>query len=257
MKIDVRDLSFSYNTHGDHLVLFSNISFSLLDGDILTILGPNGAGKTTFARCLLGMQNGYQGDILIDGISVKSLSIKKRAKLIGFAMAPSYNPIELNVLDYVCLGTAASLGLFESPSSNQYQYAVQLCNNHGIGHLIRRKISTLSQGEQQLASLVRILVQNPPIIVFDEPTASLDLNNQRQFLDLLQTLSKKGKIIIQISHDPNHVLLLGGKVLLLSKDISMFGMVEEIVTQTALSMLYSTDLTILAQGDSRAVAFKN
>ena len=257
MEFRVQDLGFSYGAYDHHSTLFSNISFSLFDGDILTILGPNGVGKTTLAKCLLGMQNGYQGDILIDETSIKSLSIKERAKLMGFAMVSTYEHIELTVLDYVCLGTAATLSLLSSPSSDQYQQAAQLCTTHGIGHLINRKMSTLSQGEQQLASLVRILVQNPRIILLDEPTASLDLKNQRQFLTVLQNLGKKGKIVIQISHDPNHVLLLGGKALLLSKDVTMFGMTENIVNKATLSMLYGTNLTILYNKDSRAVAFSD
>ena len=256
MEFKVQSLSFSYNIHHDP-ALFSDISFSLFDGDILTILGPNGAGKTTFVRCLLGMQSGYQGDILIDGISVKGLSIKERAKLMGFAMASSYDHIELTVLDYVCLGTAAGLNLLSSPSASQYRRAAQLCAAHGIGHLVDRKMSTLSQGEQQLASLVRILVQDPSIIIFDEPAASLDLKNQRQFLGLLQRLSAEGKIIVQISHDPNHVLFLSGKALLLSNHTSMFGTAEDIVTQSTLSTLYGTDLIILSQGERQSVAFLN
>ncbi len=252
MEFRAQDLGFSYDHHP---LLFSDISFSLFDGDILTILGPNGAGKTTLAKCLLGMQNGCRGDVLIDGISVKSLSIKERARLMGFARVSSYDHIELTVLDYVCLGTAATLSLWSSPSSDQYRRAAQLCATHGIGHLINRKMSTLSQGEQQIASLVRIFVQDPKIILLDEPTASLDLKNQRQFLSLLQSLSTKGKIIIQISHDPDHALLVGSKALLLSKDTSLFGRVEEVVTKTTLSMLYGTNLTILSQEESRAVAF--
>lgn len=257
MEFSVHNLSFSYDSHAHSKVLFSDISFSLFNGDIMTILGPNGAGKTTLVKCLLGMQSGYQGDVLIDGISVKSLSIKERARLMGFVMASSCDCIQLTVLDYVCLGTAANLDLLSSPSLEQYQRAVQICTTYGIGHLIHRKMSTLSQGEQQLASLSRILMQDSNIILFDEPTASLDLKNQRQFLNLLWHLSAEGKIIIQISHDPNQALLLRGKTLLLSKNISKFGAVEEIITEATLSMLYGTDLTILSKKGIQAVAFSN
>lgn len=256
MEFKVQDLSFSYGVPRDP-PLFSDVSFLLSDGDIMTILGSNGAGKTTLARCLLGMQNGYKGDILVDGMSVKRLSIKERARLMGFAAVSSYDYIQLTVLDYVCLGTAAAINALCAPSSDQYRQAAQLCANHGIGHLMARKMSTLSQGEQQLASLVRILVQNSKIVLFDEPAASLDLKNQRQFLGLLQNLSAEGKITIQISHDPNHTLLLGGKVLMLSKGLSVFGAVADIVTKDALSALYGTDLTILSQNNRKAITFSN
>lgn len=118
MEFKVQDLSFSYDVPRDP-PLFSGVSFLLSDGDIMTILGSNGAGKTTLARCLLGMQNGYKGDILVDGISVKRLSIKERAKLMGFAMISSYDYIQLTVLDYVCLGTAATINTLSAPSSDQ------------------------------------------------------------------------------------------------------------------------------------------
>lgn len=254
MQLEVNQLSFGYQKEQP---LFSDVSFRLQTGEILTILGVNGVGKTTLVRCLLQLVRGYTGTVLADGRDLKGMSLKERAEKIGYAMLNDNGDCDMRVLDYVCLGYTAKLKYFAVPSKRQYEEAGALLEQYGIGHLAGRLLGTLSQGEKQLVVTMRVLVQNPQMIVFDEPTAALDLKHQKEMLDLFQKLRKEGKLIVQISHNPNHALYLGGKVLMLQKDgTAVFGSAEEILTAENLSRLYEVPLTLIGTETSAVISYK-
>ena len=104
-----------------------------------------------------------------------------------------------------------------------------------------------------MTSILRVLLQNPDIVVFDEPTAALDLRNQKELIKLLILLKKQGKIVIQISHNPNHVFQVGGKVLLLFQDKTVYGNVNDVITSESLSKLYGTDISIVTINDKKVI----
>lgn len=253
MRLEINELSYGFQK--DNL-LFSRVSFELREGDILTILGVNGVGKTTLARCLLQLVRGYSGTVLMDGKNMKEMSLKERAGNIGYAMLNDLGDCDMQVLDYICLGYTAKLRYFAVPSDRQYAGAVGLMKQYGISHLAGRMISTLSQGEKQMIVTMRVLVQNPQVIVFDEPTAALDLKNQKEMLDLFLKLKAEGKIIIQISHNPNHALYLGGKALLLGEDgVATVGNTENVLTGENLSRLYGVPLKLVCTKESTVVCY--
>lgn len=254
MRLEVNELSYGFQKENP---LFSRVTFEVQNGDILTILGVNGVGKTTLARCLLQLVRGYSGTVLMDGKDMRKMSLKERAESIGFAMLNDLADCDMRVLDYVCLGYTAKLRYFAAPSDKQYEEALLLLEQYGLVPLAGRMISTLSQGEKQLIVTMRVLVQNPQVIVFDEPTAALDLKHQKEMLDLFLKLREEGKIIIQISHNPNHALYLGGKVLLLKTDgRATVGNTEEVLTEENLSGLYDVPLRLVYTEGNTVVSYK-
>ena len=240
MKLKIDKLGFSYGSRQ----LFKDVSFLLTSGSILTILGVNGAGKTTFVKCVMQFIPNYQGEVTLDGVKIKDIPMRKRAELIGYVALNDISEYDITVLDYISLGLASKVDYFSCPTDAQYQAIVHLCEKYNFQHLINRKVKALSQGERQMASVLRVLTQNPSIIVFDEPTAALDLKNQKELLELMLQLKEKGKIVIQISHNPNHAFRVGGKALLLFSDKNVFGDVNEIITENTLSDLYGTKISI-------------
>lgn len=242
MRLRIDNLSFLYKNSRQ---LFKNISCTLQDGDVLNILGVNGAGKTTFSKCLLNVITQYTGSISFDDINSKQLSIKKRSKYIGYIGLGTEIPLQLSVFEYVMLGSASTLQFFENPSKKHEDSVWSSLIQMNILHLKDKRMWQLSQGERQLVSVARILVQNPTTIIFDEPTASLDLGNQKRMLDLIRNLKNDNHIVINITHNPNQVFFLGGYVLLLLSEGHLFGTVEEIMNEQNLSNLYGTRIRII------------
>lgn len=240
MELKIEKLGYGYG----YRQLFQDVSFSLTSGNVLTILGINGAGKTTLVKCIMQFITDYQGNVLLDNKQIKEFPVRKRAELIGYVAPNDISEYDITVLDYISLGLASKVDYLSCPSDAQYHSILQLCDRYSFQHLLNRKVKSLSQGERQMASVLRVLTQDPSVIVFDEPTAALDLKNQKDLLELVIQLKEQGKIVIQISHNPNHVFQVGGKVLLLFSDKSTFGDVNETVTDSSLSELYGTNISI-------------
>jgi ABC-type cobalamin/Fe3+-siderophores transport system ATPase subunit len=214
MEIKIENLGCGY----DNRQLFQDVSFSLRNGDVLTVLGVNGAGKTTLVRCIMQFVSNYEGTVSVDGTPIRNIPIRRRAKIIGYVAPDDISDLDITVLDYISLGLASQIDYFSCPSDEQYRSVKNLCAEYDFKGFLDRKIKHLSQGERQMVSVLRVLAQNPDIVVFDEPTASLDLKNQKDLIALVVHLRKQGKIVIQISHNPNHALQVGGKALLLFSD---------------------------------------
>jgi iron complex transport system ATP-binding protein len=240
MEIKIENLGCGY----DNRQLFQDVSFSLRNGDVLTVLGVNGAGKTTLVRCIMQFVSNYEGTVSVDGTPIRNIPIRRRAKIIGYVAPDDISDLDITVLDYISLGLASQIDYFSCPSDEQYRFVKNLCAEYDFKGFLDRKIKHLSQGERQMVSVLRVLAQNPDIVVFDEPTASLDLKNQKDLIALVVHLRKQGKIVIQISHNPNHALQVGGKALLLFSDKTVYGDVEDIVNSKSLSELYGTDIYI-------------
>lgn len=242
MVLEFKNIGFSYNKEN---ILFDHFSFSLKECEVLNVLGMNGTGKTTFAKCILNVITTYKGAIFIDGLNLRNLSIRQKARYIGYMGVGSDIPSNLTVFEYVLLGVAAELNMFAVPTVKEEHRVIEALEYMQCRHLRDKKMCQLSQGEQQMVSLARILVQNPSIIILDEPMASLDLNNQGKMLRLIKRLQKDNHIIINITHNPNHAFGLQGYSLLLFKERYLIGDVFSVMTEKNLSDLYETKVKII------------
>ncbi len=187
----MQNLSFTYH---DSPIL-EDINLSVEKGDYLAIIGPNGGGKTTFVKLFLGLIEPKRGTIMIEGKSPK-----KARQIIGYL--PQYinfnMDMPINVFDIVLQGRMQKNKLFYSKEDREI--ALTQLDKMGISHLQNRKIKALSGGQRQRVLLARALAKKPHILILDEPTASIDLEGQKEIYALLQTLPQT-KIVI--SHDIN------------------------------------------------------
>lgn len=240
--IDVKDLSFKYIRSESYIL--NRLSFSIKDGTTIAILGKNGIGKTTFLKCLTAEITDYSGSILIDGHDVRKLSISELSKLI--AVVASNNPCYQNlcVADYLVIGLANQLATFQFPNKAHYEKAFDVLAELKQEELLNRSIYELSSGEMQIVKIARAILQNPKIIVFDEPTSNLDIKNQLLVLNHITSLAQRGYTVITTTHNPGQAMELAGKVLMLSTDEYVFGSTEEILTEDNLKRVYDLKATI-------------
>lgn len=247
---DVKNISFSY----DDVEIFSKISFSVEKGDVLCILGPNGTGKTTLIKCLNGLHDINDGEILINGENIKKLSFKEISRHIGYIPQSHVPSFPFKVLDVVVMGRAPYLNLTDSPKKEDIEIAINSLKILGIENLKDKEYTNLSGGERQLVFLARILCQQPDILILDEPTSHLDFGNQIKFLEIVDNLAKEGLSIIMTSHFPDHAFLSSNKVAIMKeKKFIDFGSPDDAVTEENLKEAYSIDVKLIELDNERKV----
>lgn len=239
--IEIQNLSFSY---GSREVL-KNVSFCAQNGEVLSVLGPNAVGKSTLFSCILRLLTPNSGEILIDGVSIATLSAKELARRIAF-IPQSHNPVfNYSVFDMALMGSTAQLGAFTSPGKAQNEAVENALERLGILHLKDRGYLQLSGGERQLTLIARALVQNARILVMDEPSASLDYGNRLRVMHTVRALAAEGYCIIQSTHDPDQAYLYSDQILaLFDGKVLAHGAPKDIFDASLISKLYGVEVEV-------------
>ncbi len=238
MKLVVEKLSFSYD---EDTPLWKDVSLTVETGGIYSILGANGAGKSTLLRCIIGFQQPWSGKVWIEEQGKRYDSYtdaKKFTQLIGYVPQLQQTPYSFTVRDYVVMGRAPHLGLFQKPGKEDYELTDDILQEMGIYDLKNRPINSLSGGQQRQATIARAIVQEPRIIVMDEPTNHLDYGNQQRVMDIIRKLSAKGIAVLLTTHMPNQAIYLGQQTGILHNGTLASGAAEKIITEEALRNLY-------------------
>jgi iron complex transport system ATP-binding protein len=235
MELQVQHLAFTYRS----APVLRDVCFSLTQGSYVCVLGKNGAGKSTLFKCILGLLKSYDGEILLDSIDMRLLSPKKLAGQIAYIPQMHAQPFAYSVLDMVLMGTSPDFSVFSMPGKTQRERAEHALETMGIAEFANRPYTQLSGGEQQLVLIARALAQNAKILLMDEPCASLDYGNQVRVMKKLKELAQEGYLIIQSTHNPEHVFLFADEALVLEDGkIRAFGAPGEILTEQLLEELY-------------------
>jgi zinc transport system ATP-binding protein len=229
--VELESVSFSY---GSTLVL-DNITFSVERGDLLGMIGPNGAGKTTLFACMLGLLGGYRGTIKIFGEDIRGNS--GVFQKIGYI--PQRKSIDSNfpatVAEIVSLGITKS----KKGASDEERIAGAL-EIVGLLPLKERRIGELSGGQQQRVLIAKAIVNEPELLILDEPATGIDLETQNRFYALLRELNQKQKItIIWSSHDLDAVSKLASRVACVNRSMFFHGETHEFFENPDLLKAYS------------------
>ncbi len=241
--VEVTDLSFSYSHEGS---VFRNITFAVYPGEIISILGPNGAGKSTLLNCISNLLVPDSGEIAINGISMEKMNVRQISRCIGY-VPQTHNPAyPYMVRDFVVMGRTPHMNMFAQPKENDYEMVHDILDQLAIEHLAFKPYTEISGGERQQAMIARAIVQQPQVILFDEPTAHLDFGNQIRIVKMIKYLASQGFAILMTTHTPDHVIMLGGRVGILDRQGTMqFGNTEEIMKEDILSSVYKTSMKLV------------
>jgi iron complex transport system ATP-binding protein len=249
-RIEVRHAEFRFGER----VVFRALDFDVYPGEVLTILGPNGCGKSTLLRCLGGTLTLDEGTVRIDQFDITALDVRSRARKIGFLFQDHIPSFPFPVLDVVSMGRTPYLSFFGSPAAADMALAEEALDQMGVIHLKDRPYTELSGGERQLVLLARTLVQQPAVVLLDEPTTHLDSRNQVRSLTKIGALAAKGMSVIMTTHDPNQAFLFPGRTVLMHPGGSVtVGPAADVITAPSLSAAYGTDIQVLtiARSDGR------
>ena len=200
--IDLKNVSKSYRNGDQELQVLKNVHLEVEEGEFVAIMGPSGSGKSTLMNIIGMLDRPTSGEYYLEGEEVAKLSEKKLAKVrnqqIGFVFQQFFLLSKLNALQNVELPLIYA-GVSQSKRkalAEQYLKKVEL--EKRMHHLP----SELSGGQKQRVAIARALVNQPSIILADEPTGALDTKTGEQIMELLTELNREGKTIIMVTHEP-------------------------------------------------------
>ena len=198
--LEVRDLCFGYNK-GQHTL--QNVSFSIGKGEMVSIVGRNGAGKSTLSKLICGFETQDSGEIYLNGKDLKDENIRRRAKHIGYVMQnPNQMISKTMIYDEVAMALQGS-GLTEEQIREKVDDTLKVC---GLYPFRNWPVSALSFGQKKRVTIASVLVQDPELILLDEPTAGQDFRHYTDIMEFLQGLNTRGVTVVMITHDM-HLML--------------------------------------------------
>lgn len=226
MSIEIKNVSFTYSqkTPNSYEAL-KGVSFKINDGDFLAIVGQTGSGKSTLVQMLNGLTKPTTGEVLIDGVSTKTLAKKSKTlkslrKKIGLVFQfPEYQLFEETILKDVAFG----LINYGMKKEEAYEKAKEYILKIGLSEsYFGRSPFELSGGEKRKVAIAGILALEPDILVLDEPTAGLDPRSKMDLLALIENLHKDGKTVVVVTHDMSLVRKYANHVVMIDKGNVLF-----------------------------------
>jgi len=209
--IEVKNITKSF---GD-LTVLKNFSVDFTQEGVTVLIGPSGTGKSTLLRCINGLEKIDDGDIIVDGLSVKE---KKNLKHIRLACGMVFQQTvlfpHLNVMDNMILSPVKLLGMDKKDAQEKARYYL---NKVGLSNKEKSMHNELSGGEQQRVAIARALILNPKALLLDEITSALDPEMSREVLFILENLAKEGVCMLVVTHEMSFARHVASRILFLDK----------------------------------------
>lgn len=200
--ITLQHLTTGYRLRHRSIAVSQDLCARLPEGKLTCLIGTNGAGKSTLLRTLAGFQSPLDGSVEIDGTPLHELSSQELARTIGIVLTERTAEDGLTVEELVEAGRYPYTGFSGRMSASDRQIVDESLQRTGLTDFRRRPLNTLSDGERQKAMVAKVLAQQTPIILLDEPTAFLDFKAKPALLHLLATLAhEEGKTVLLTTHD--------------------------------------------------------
>ena len=214
-KLVVKNLSKTFG----HTDVLHNVSFSVQDGEFLSILGPSGCGKTTILRILIGLDTPEAGDIFKDGVNITNYPPAQRKMGIVFQNYALFeNMSVLGNVEYVLLKSTGIKGEYSKATARAK--AQEMLDLVGLGAHLNKKPRQLSGGQQQRVAIARTLALNTDVILFDEPMSALDVDTRLSLRSELKELQKRfGTTMIYITHDQEEAFAMSDRIMVMDAGV--------------------------------------
>lgn len=253
--LSTENLSIGYVHHRSANRLFENLNLSLTSGQMICFMGPNGAGKSSLLRTLAGLQKPLSGAVNLHPLPGR----RQTEHQIALVLTDNVRAANLSVREAVTFGRYPYLGWNIGLTDADKQIVEQAIEQVHIQPLVKKKLWELSDGQLQMVMIARALAQDTPIILLDEPTAHLDLNNRVEIMNLLRQLSRAaGKAILLATHELDLALQTADHIWLTGTAQNILqGFPEDLVLNGSFDDIFQFKGFDLRTGKVRHLAFKN
>ncbi len=256
-SIAVEDVSLSF---GDLSVL-EDVSLTVDSGEFVGFVGPNGAGKTTLLRAISGALEPDSGRVTVDGVDIHDATSKRSSRLVSVVPQDTTLSFSFPVRDVVEMGRHPHRSRFSSPTVQDREAVERALERTRTADLADRPIDEVSGGQRQRVVLARAIAQATPVMLLDEPTASLDVNHQIETLELVRELVAEGRTVCAAIHDLDLAARYCDRLVMLA-DGSIFrsGPPGEVLTGESLSAVFDATAAVTRNpvtGTETVTAFPN
>ncbi len=237
--LTINDLAVSYGPQ----VALAGVNATVDPGDVVGVIGPNGSGKSTLLKAIAGIVPVRDGQIAYAGRRL-------RQKNVHIAYVPQSDDVNwdfpLSAHDVVMMGRFRSIGWLRRPGKEDHEEAEAALERVGLAGLGGRHISQFSGGQQQRIFLARAIVQQPAIVLLDEPMTGIDVGNRTVLHGMVEEFSKNGAIVLMATHDLDEVRHQTDKVLCLNRRMVAYGPTPATYTPETLRATFGGQVAIFA-----------
>lgn len=221
----------------------SDVSFTVGPGEVVGLIGPNGGGKSTLLKAIAGVLGIRSGRILLDGQDI-------RRHTGNVAFVPQREEVNWDfpatALDVVLMGRYRSSGWFRRPGNADRALALEALERLGLSGLGNRHISEFSGGQQQRIFLARAMVQEPRVVILDEPFTGIDARNRAVFHETIRDFARSGVIVLMATHDLDEVTTTCSHLCCLNHRLVAFGPTAEVFTPEVLRVTFEGRVAVFA-----------
>ncbi|SES98817.1 putative ABC transport system ATP-binding protein [Natronincola peptidivorans] len=214
IMISLRDIKKTYRSMGDEVQALRSVTLDIEKGESVSVMGHSGSGKSTLLSIIGALNPPTSGIIEIDGIDIYKLSQEKRAdfrrEYLGFVFQ------QFQLIPYLTAHENVMLPLTTTKRSNKEkrEMAEEVLHRVGLANKMKRLPNQLSGGEQERVAIARAIVNEPPLILADEPTGSLDTKTGDEIMELFQQLNQEGLTVLMVTHNPDNTRYMSRTIMM-------------------------------------------
>ena len=226
--------------------LVRKVTLEVCAGEVLAVVGPNGAGKSTLCGLLAGDLRPTEGKVEVCGHTVRTTKPATLARVLS--MLSQHTPIRFpfTAREVVMMGRYPHIPRWKSPKESDLILADEAMESTQVMHLSERIYPTLSGGEQRRVSLARVLAQDTPVILLDEPTTALDIGHQQLIMSLCRRLARGGYAVLAVLHDLNLAGEYADRIAVMAEgEVKALGRPEEVLCPDLLSDVFNQPVMVM------------
>ena len=229
--IEAKDIHFTYRTGVEAL---KGVSLTVKDGEFVAIMGQNGAGKTTLVKNFNGLLRPTKGEVHVDGISTRDVSVAKLARTVGFVFQNPDHQLFSETVEEEIAFALRNFGFDEATIEKRVTWALNLLD---LTEYRKTSPFMLSGGERKRVALASVLAWDPKVVILDEPTIGQDHRQKENLRQFIVQLNEQGKTVVIVTHDVEFVAECDPRVVLMREGkIIADGAAKRILTDTTLAL---------------------
>ncbi|MGE5499113.1 MAG: ABC transporter ATP-binding protein [Syntrophothermus sp.] len=255
--LDLKNIEFRYEKlhAGEGDFCLADINLSINSGEFVTIVGPNGSGKSTLLKLISGILKRDSGELRLNSVDYNQISRKNLARTIAFVPQSAQTIFPFSIYEIVMMGRTPYLNYLGLESRRDKEIVDDALNMVNITHLKHKGINEVSGGEAQRAFIARAIVQEPDIILLDEPNAHLDIRHQLSVLDLIKELNLSRKMtVIAVMHDLNLAGYYSSRIIMMKQGkVFRDDKAGIILTEENIRDVFGVESRVLVDQGTRAI----